>query len=208
MGGADPAAGEPEPADSYPELFDAELIEELTGDPGQVVSRDAVLADITARLAAADCRIVLLRGAAGTGKTGVLAELARRHPCWPRYFIRRAAEPETAYQHEGGLASFLTMVGLQLRACQPELFPTLATLDEELQVGVVEPGADLNLLALDRVLINPFQDLNLYVRTRAQRVSGKLDRGADRRHRRCRIRRAAGAGITGAAPAGPEAGRP
>src|ERR1700733_924949 len=169
MTGEDPAG-----ADSYAELFDEGLIEELTGDPGQVVSRDPVLKEITARVADPDCRVVLLRGAAGAGKTAILAALARRHPNWPRYFIRRAAEPETAYQHEGGLASFLTVVGLQLLARQPELFPSMATLDQELQVGVVEPDTDLTLLDIDRVLISPFTDLNLRIRTKADRISGQL----------------------------------
>ena len=169
MTGEDPAG-----ADGYAELFDEGLIQELTGAAGQVVSRDPVLAEITAALAAPGCRIVLLRGAAGAGKTGILAALARRHGDWPRYFIRRAAGPETAYQHEGGLASFLTVVGLQLLARQPGLFPSMVTLDEELRVGVVEPGADLALLAIDRVLISPFTDLNLRLRTKAERISGQL----------------------------------
>ena len=174
MGGEEPAAGGREPAretaEDYAELFDEKLI----GDPGQVVSRDLVLTEITAMLDAPDCRIVLLLGGAGTGKTGILAALARRHPHWPRYFIRRAAEPETAYQHEGGLASFLTAVGLQLLARQPELFPHMATLDEELHVGVVESGTDLTLLDIDRVLISPFTDLNLRLRTKAELISGNL----------------------------------
>lgn len=174
MSGDESAAGGPEPADGYDELFDAGLIGELTGDPGQLVSRDPVLAKISAELAAPGCRLVLLSGAAGTGKTGILAELARRNPRWPRYFIRRAAEPETAYQHEGGLASFLTVLGLQLRARQPELFPDPATLDQETQLGVVEPGADLALLDISRVLINPFTDLNLRLRTKAEQISGRL----------------------------------
>jgi WD40 repeat protein len=177
-GGEGPAAGGHEPipltADDYAELFDEALIEDLAGDPGQVVTRDPVLEKITASLDDPGCRIVLLLGQAGTGKTGILAALARRHPDWPRYFIRRASEPETAYQHEGGLASFLTVVGLQLLARQPELFPGVATLDEELRVGVVEPGADLTLLDIDRVLISPFTNLRLRVRTKAEKIAGKL----------------------------------
>src|SRR5450432_2984197 len=124
-GGEEPAVGGQDPvplaAGDYAELFDEALIEDLTGDPGHV-ARDPVLEKITASLDAPGCRIVLLLGQAGAGKTGILAELARRHRHWPRYFIRRAAEPETAYQHEGGLASFLTVVGLQLLARQPGLF--------------------------------------------------------------------------------------
>ncbi|HVB44090.1 MAG TPA: AAA family ATPase [Streptosporangiaceae bacterium] len=178
MGKAESAAGgrepTPETADGYAELFDAELIEELTGGRGRVVSREPLLAEIIARLDEPDCRIVLLVGGAGAGKTGVLAELARRNRDWPRYFVRRAAEPETAYQHEGGLASFLTVVGLQLRARQPELFPGTATLDEEVQVGVVERGANLTLQDIDRVIINPFTDLNLGLRAKAGRISGNL----------------------------------
>ena len=193
-------AGEgPAGADSYPELFDEGLIEELTGDPGHVVPRDPVLREITARVATPDCRIVLLRGAAGAGKTAILAALARRHPHWPRYFIRRAAEPESAYQHDGGLASFLTVVGLQLLARQPELFPGKATLDEELQVGVVEPGANLTLLDIDRVLISPFTDLNLRLRTKAELIAGQLTVVKIGDIVRRRIRRPSGAGTVGAA---------
>ena len=160
--------------DGYASLFDEELIEKVIGRAGRFVSRGSVLAEITARLDLPGCRIVLLRGGAGAGKTGILAALARQHPHWPRYFIRRAAEPETAYQHEGGLASFLTVVGLQLRVRRPELFTSQATLDEEFEIGVVEAGADLTLQDIDRVIINPFTDLNLRLRTKADRISGKL----------------------------------
>ena len=132
-----------------------------------------MLAEITGRLEEPGCRIVLLLGGAGSGKTGVMAELARRHPLWPRYFIRRAAEPETAYQHEGGLASFLTVAGLQLLARQPELFPTrhedARALDEVVQIGIVEQGADVTLLDIDRVLISPFTGLSLRLRAKATR---------------------------------------
>jgi WD40 repeat protein len=177
-GGAASTSGdwEPEPGeqDGYPGLFDEELIEELAGDSGLVVSREPALEQITASLADPACRIVVVRGGPGTGKTGVMAALARRNRDWPRYFIRRAAEQETAYQHEGGLASFLTVVGLQLRARRRELFPASADLAGEIELGVIEPGADVRTLDVGRIIINPFSDLNFRLKVKAKVVAGNL----------------------------------
>jgi len=175
MDGPEQDSGGQEPmreiADGYGELFDEDLIRELTGDQRPVIAREPVLRRITDSLDDPASRIVLLVGEAGTGKTGVIAALARQHRLWPRYFIRRAAEPETAYQHEGGLASFLTVVGLQLRARQPSLFPARVTLDEDVQLGVVEHGTDLKLFDFGRVVINPFTELNIRLRAKATRIS-------------------------------------
>ncbi len=156
------------------DLFDEELIAELTSDPRRIVERRRPLDDIMAALGEPDCRIVLLTGGAGAGKTGVLAALAREHPDWPRYFIRRAADRETAYQHEGGLASFLTTVGLQLAALRRDLFTTEQEVAAEVQVDVIQPGTGLTGIAVPRVIISPFTDLNLVFRLRAKRASGEI----------------------------------
>ena len=156
------------------ELFDDELIAELTDAPARVIERRRPLDDIMGALNEPDCRIVLLTGAAGSGKTGVLAALAREHPGWPRYFVRRAAERETAYRHEGGLASFLTVVGLQLSARHRELFPAPQTVAGEVRVEVVEQGTELTGIAVPRVIISPFTDLNIAFRVRAGCASGEI----------------------------------
>jgi WD40 repeat protein len=160
--------------DDFAGLFDEELIDGLTGDPRRFVDRARPVAEVDRFLADPGCRVVLLLGGAGTGKTSLLATLARRNPGWPRYFIRRAAENDTLYSHDGGLASFLTVVGLQLARRQPNLFKIEANLDVRTRVGVVEPGATVQAVRLDRVIISPFTDLNISVAATAERVAGEL----------------------------------
>ena len=107
-------------------------------------------------------------------RPGVLAALARDHLNWPRYFIRRAAGRETSYQHEGGLASFLTVVGLQLAARRRDLFPPAQEVTGEARVDVIEPGTELAGIVVPRVIISPFTDLNVVFRLRARRASGEI----------------------------------
>ena len=74
----------------YRELFDAQLIEDHVG--GDFVVRDPVITEIEAALDDPACRVVLVRGDPGAGKTTVMAALADRHPEHLPYFIRRAGQ--------------------------------------------------------------------------------------------------------------------
>src|SRR6266566_1749951 len=81
------------------------------GGGSRRVDRAWLTGRVKAHLDDDQCRIVLLTGGPGTGKSAVMAHLAQERPDWPRYFIRRIGETDTdTYRHEGGLASFLTLV--------------------------------------------------------------------------------------------------
>src|SRR5580700_1460339 len=76
------------------ELFDELLINQLAGgsrrvDRAWLTDRGKVYLDD------GQCRIVLLTGGPGTGKSAVMAHLAQERQDWPRYFIRRIGETDT-----------------------------------------------------------------------------------------------------------------
>ena len=45
--------------------------------------------EVNDQLGMPDCRFVLLTAAPGAGKSTFMAQLAKDHEDWPRYFIRR-----------------------------------------------------------------------------------------------------------------------
>jgi hypothetical protein len=74
---------------------------------------------LSALLDEPDCRIVVLTGAAGLGKTAFMAHIAAAHPDWLRYFIRRDSR---ILLGPGDARTFLLTVGGQLAALRPDLF--------------------------------------------------------------------------------------
>src|SRR5262245_36234373 len=102
-----------------PDLFSEALVDAYVEDDPRFVER-AWLAELVEEALAADgCRYVLLGGEPGSGKTALLAWLARRHRDRPRYFIRRDSRTPL---HAGDARSFLLAVGHQLAALRPRLF--------------------------------------------------------------------------------------
>lgn len=157
------------------ELFDLPLIEELA-DSGDLVSREPLLDEIEAALAEPDCRIVLVRGHPGSGKTTLMAGLASRHPDWPRYFIQRAGQGDGIRSHDGSLASFLTVIGLQLAASRPDLFPDSShelNLDADVVARHVAPGARVEALRVERMLLHPFRSFAARVRLSVDILQGQ-----------------------------------
>src|SRR5580658_2407364 len=136
---------EESPRERNPELFDLPLIAEQLTD-NDFIERQWLKDRIEAELAGSNCRIVLVTGAAGMGKTTLAAWLADQHPEWLRYFIRRGGEADDLnHRHEGGLASFLTNIGLQLAALHPDAFPSLEErvgLEGEIAAGEVAQGGN------------------------------------------------------------------
>src|ERR1700736_2578491 len=141
------------------ELFDELLISQLAGGSRRV-DRVWLTGQVKAHLAGDQCRIVLLTGGPGTGKSAVMAHLAQERPDWPRYFIPRIRETDTdAYRHEGGLASFLTVVGFQLLALHPDAFPAAEDplVDAEVDVSRVGPDADVAAIRIAEYFAHPFR---------------------------------------------------
>lgn len=100
-------------------------------------------------------RIVLVTGEPGAGKTSLLAGLARAHPEWQHYFIRK--DSRTALVGSD-LQSFLLAVGHQLARNQPELFdPQRLEVTVEQRIGTVEAGATAVGIRIDDLRASPFQ---------------------------------------------------
>ena len=156
------------------ELFDETLVSRLAGGARRV-DRDWLTSEVKACLDQEECRIVLLTGAPGTGKSAVMAHLAQERPDWPRYFIRRMGETDTdAYRHEGGLASFLTLVGFQLLALHPLAFPAAnPAVSGDTDVGEVGPGADVAVIRIAEYFTHPFQQSGISARLKAAVVKGR-----------------------------------
>src|SRR5512146_1832496 len=92
----------------------SELINSYTVD---FVGRTWLMEAINHLLEDPGCRFVVLTGEAGTGKTALMAELAKRNPRWLRYFIRR--DSRDLLSPSDGKTFFLT-VGGQLASLRPD----------------------------------------------------------------------------------------
>lgn len=161
--------------DARAELFDEPLIRRLAASPRHR-DRDWLTDLIHRHLDEEGCRIVLLTGAPGTGKSTIMGQLAGQHGHWPRYFIRRAGESDSdLHSHEGGVTSFLTQIGFQLLNLRGrELFPPPdPRLVPEMDVDVVGPGADVAVIRVAEWFSNPFQQEAVRARLKASTVYGR-----------------------------------
>ncbi|MBT2447432.1 hypothetical protein J7F03_10160 [Streptomyces sp. ISL-43] len=128
----------------------------------EYVPRPWLVQDIERALPDGSTRIVLVTGEPGAGKTSLLAGLARAHPEWQHYFIRK--DSRTALVGSD-LQSFLLTIGHQLARTWPELFePQRLEVTVEQHIGVVEAGARAVGIRIDDLRASPFQ------RTAALRV--------------------------------------
>jgi WD40 repeat protein len=157
------------------ELFDEPLIRRLADNPRHR-DRDWLTDLIHRHLDEEGCRIVLLTGAPGTGKSTIMGQLAGQHGHWPRYFIRRSGESDSdLHSHEGGVTSFLTQIGFQLLNLRGrELFPPPdPQFEPEMDVGVVGPGADVAVIRVAEWFSNPFQQEAVRAKLKASIVYGR-----------------------------------
>src|SRR5436309_1819481 len=73
---------------SYEDLFFTETVRRYAENP-RFLRRDWLAEEVAIRLRDPECRFVLLTAEPGAGKSTFVAQLARDHPDWPVYFIRR-----------------------------------------------------------------------------------------------------------------------
>lgn len=159
------------------ELFDSRLVAGRVGDPW-FVERVAVRRAIEAHLDDPDCRIVLVDGGPGSGKTTLMAWLADERRDWLRYFIRRSGEPlaSEAHRREGDLKSFLLAIGRQLAALRPEIFPglsELASIVADVNGREVDRTGRAYAILIDEMVSHPFWRQELRARLSVDTVRGE-----------------------------------
>jgi WD40 repeat protein len=159
------------------DLFDLQFITRHV-NRDRFVDRTWLRDRIKAELDDPQCRIVLVTGEPGAGKTTLMASLADREPGWLRYFIRRIGEVECeADRHEGSLASFLTTIGLQFAARRPELFPDLSEMlnvTADLVADRVAPSGRMTAVSIEELIVHPFMRLALQVSHHVSVVEGEV----------------------------------
>jgi WD40 repeat protein len=160
------------PADRLGELFHEPLLAGYVDRDTRFVARDWAAERIDAALGAPECRVVLVVGEPGAGKTGLLAWLARRHPEWLRYFIRRDQQsPLTS----GDARSFLIAVGHQLAARRPQSF-RLDRLEVVVrqEVGSVAAGGRAVGVHAKDLIASPFYATAIMVDQTVRELGGDL----------------------------------
>lgn len=141
-------------------------------DAPRYMERSWLEQQVTDILAQDNCRFLLLTAEPGAGKSAFMAGMARHHPSWPRYFIRR---DQFSPFGNVGVRDFLLSVGLQLAACFPAAFqPQPLRLVIEQRLGDLEPGAEAVGAQVERLLASPFYQAVLEVHQQVQSAGGKL----------------------------------
>jgi len=155
------------------DLFFASLVSGYTAGNPRFLRRDWLAAEVNARLAAPDCRFLLLTAAPGAGKSTFVAQLAADHPAWLRYFIRRDQRSPLA---DVGAKSFLLRLGYQLAASSPDLFSQKQRqISIEQRLGSVDQSGEAVGVQVRRLLASPFyQKVDVVIRQQASRVGGKM----------------------------------
>ncbi|MBG0561212.1 AAA family ATPase [Actinoplanes aureus] len=113
----------------------------------------------------ASSQLTLLTGEPGTGKTTLLAALARDHPDWLRYFVHRDAPTSLA---DADPVGFLLAIGRQLARTRPALFEPdgPSPFDRAAHAGVAADRA-----YLDPRFLEPAALLELALRAPAARLA-------------------------------------
>ena len=142
-------------------------------DLPRFVRRDWLASEVAKQLTKPSCRIVLLTGEPGCGKSGFVAQLADEHPHWPVYFLRR---DHRAVLEDASAKSFLLSIGLQLAAARPELFSAeQVRLVVEQRIGEIEGGGAATAARVDKVLASPFHQAVVHIRqTVERRAAGEV----------------------------------
>jgi hypothetical protein len=148
-----------------------ELVVERSG--GDFVERDWLTDRIDSAVTSPGVSLVLISGEPGTGKTSLLAGLARSHPTWLRYFIggENAGAPAA-----GDIGSFLLSVGHQLAAQCPTLFePSALEVTVGQRIGAVEAEGRATGIRIDDLTVSPFyRTARLTVQQHVERLSGTV----------------------------------
>ena len=154
------------------ELFSTGLVRSYVDDDPRFVERPWLAAVIGKKLADPGCRFLLLTGEPGSGKTAIMAWLARRNRDWPRYFIRRDSQVPL---NSGDARSLVFALGHQLAALRPDLFhPNKLEVVVRQHVGEITAGGRTVGISVEDLEVSPFYATALLVEQEAGLVAGEL----------------------------------
>ena len=153
------------------DLFSLSLVSSYVDDP-RFVPRAWLVDRVTEAWSRDDARFILLTGEPGSGKSALMARLARLHPEAPRHFIRR----DSITPLWGGDAqTLLFKVGYQLAQLHPDLFdPKRLQAVVNLRTGQIAAGGRVVGIEADDLLASPFYQMSLQVQAHADVVEGDL----------------------------------
>ena len=136
------------------------------------VRRDWLAREVTGAMADRSCRMLLLTGQPGAGKSGIVAQLAEEHPDWPVYFIRRdQRSPLSA----ASARAVLLRVGFQLAVLRPELFSTeQVRVVVEQRIGEVMRDGSAVAAEVERILSSPFHKTVVHIQQEVARNRGAV----------------------------------
>jgi hypothetical protein len=154
------------------DLFSNALVHSYVEEDPRFVERPWLADLIEEKLVDPGCRFLLLTGEPGSGKTALLAWLARRSPDRPRYFIRRDSQ---APLNSGDARSLLFALGHQLAALRPGLFhPEKLEVVVRQRVGAVARKGRVVGIKVEDLEVSPFYETALRVEQEAGLVAGEL----------------------------------
>ncbi len=146
-----------------------DVVRERTG--ADFINREWLATELTHHVA--QNRYTVLVGEPGAGKTTVLAGLAREHPDWLRYFIRRDSVTSLV---GSDLTTFLLSIGQQLARSRPELFePQKLEVVVQQRVGLARRGSSVVGIRIEDLVASPFhRTARLTVEQDVARLEGDL----------------------------------
>jgi hypothetical protein len=134
------------------------------------IRRPWLTAELEALLADPQCRLVLLTGEPGIGKSAFIAQVAQEHETWAVYFNRRDQRIQLA---DGSAKSMLLRIGLQLATAFPALFDTeQVRLTVQQRVGELAADSQLVAAEVDRIVSSPFHQIILEISQTISRLHG------------------------------------
>jgi hypothetical protein len=140
------------PPSSRPTRPFDDLIADRTA--GDFVERTWLYDEVERALRADGGGYVLLTGEPGAGKTSLLAGIARAHPEWLRYFVRRDSR---AALMGSDVQSFLLSIGHQLAQLRPEIFePERLAVVVRQHVEAVRAGGRAVGIKIEDLIVSPF----------------------------------------------------
>jgi WD40 repeat protein len=135
------------------------------------VGRRHLVEQVASLMNERNCRIVVLIGEPGVGKTAFLAHLASQHPEWLRYFTRRDS---LSFLAPGDARTFLLTIGHQLAARRPELFrPEHLEVTIRQHIGALGVGGDVVGARIDELTASPFLTTPVIVEQHIDHVQGR-----------------------------------